>query len=1044
MAIDKVKFPNGNTENIQDSRIPGVDSTPTANSVNLVTSGGVKSALDSKMNLGDRLADFNTNLTGNYAIDTNSINGPNINYGQALFLGTATADTTAQLAFNYTSGNAFFRGGHNWGSSWNRWREFAFKDDLSDYLPLSGGTLTGLLCISSGKDSKIILDNTDNETNYQQIGFSQNGTEYARLGTFGDTNLRWQIGNNASYKIWHEGNDGSGSGLDADLLDGLDSDRFLRTFKDVTSDLSTFQSPGVVRFSTNNPGLPSNAYNYGNVLVVRGDGSDTLAQLVFSFAQNGLMAVRSGTTTNIGNKPWRTLACKDDNVASATKLETARTIWGQSFDGTADIDGPIRVLMASDPLLGAVTSKFLSYSPSPYGLIFRAYASGAHSIQVQREANDNEVFPLVLNPRGGNVGVGVPNPAYKFDVAGIIRAEKLIGTATGITETTLENEEFAFQAVPVQGIADGYRIEKVRGNTLAWNQIFGLIPSGTEATYDTDISFTADNNGGITINGTAPSIWAYSRGWRMFQTSGHKYLAHISSSDISTLRLTGRGIGGWSATASRASIFTVTVSGYNSIAIGVEPGTSYDNFKIYPQIFDLTLMFGAGNEPSTVEEFEALFPKAYYDYTAGELINNSAEAIETVGFNQWDGTYKTGLAINASNGNEEEISTLCTNLIRVLPGKSYFINISLLLGSNRYGLAFYDAATNYISGIIESTSVWPNNNIITVPTNAHFLRISYIEGKFLGINLSDPDRNGEYEPYRANRLALGLGSIKVKDSNSNIHEINGLASAGDVYDEIAGGELIQRLGRVDLGRLNWSNMAGVNGKFVAVLSGRKNYGAAITSNRYAVYQGSPADPINFPDKTLVFNNFYKDGGVNIIDSSYTDAASFKAAMSGVMLYYELATPIIYDLVSPVPLSGRIDGNGTMRVISDNIVAPFNGDITYGCNPGQIAADSNALMGYVNSVFDLRYYETSQPSGGMLPNREYKLGTLSSATTFTLAAETSGVTNHYFWTFETGSTAPTITWPAAITSWAGGSAPSINSNRHYEVSVLNGVAVVLEV
>ena len=134
MAIDKVKFPNGNTENIQDSRIPGVDSTPTANSVNLVTSGGVKSA-------------------------------------------------------------------------------------LSGYLPLSGGTLTGLLRISSGDDAKIILDNTDNETNYQQIVFSQNGTEYARLGTFRNTILRWQIGN-SSYKIWHEGNDGSGSELDADLLDG--------------------------------------------------------------------------------------------------------------------------------------------------------------------------------------------------------------------------------------------------------------------------------------------------------------------------------------------------------------------------------------------------------------------------------------------------------------------------------------------------------------------------------------------------------------------------------------------------------------------------------------------------------------------------------------------------------------------------------------------------------------------------------------------------------------------------------------------------------
>ena len=31
------------------------------------------------------------------------------------------------------------------------------------------------------------------------------------------------------YKVWHEGNDGSGSGLDADVLDGLDSTQFLRS-----------------------------------------------------------------------------------------------------------------------------------------------------------------------------------------------------------------------------------------------------------------------------------------------------------------------------------------------------------------------------------------------------------------------------------------------------------------------------------------------------------------------------------------------------------------------------------------------------------------------------------------------------------------------------------------------------------------------------------------------------------------------------------------------------------------------------------------------
>lgn len=36
---------------------------------------------------------------------------------------------------------------------------------------------------------------------------------------------------------------------------------------------------------------------------------------------------------------WRILATLDDNVASATKLQTARTIFGQSFNGTADVKG---------------------------------------------------------------------------------------------------------------------------------------------------------------------------------------------------------------------------------------------------------------------------------------------------------------------------------------------------------------------------------------------------------------------------------------------------------------------------------------------------------------------------------------------------------------------------------------------------------------------------------------------------------------------------------------------------------------------------------
>lgn len=90
-------------------------------------------------------------------------------------------------------------------------------------------------------------------------------------------------------------------------------------------------------------------------------------------------------------------------------------------------------------------------------------------------------------------------------------------------------------------------------------------------------------------------------------------------------------------------------------------------------------------------------------------------------------------------------------------------------------------------------------------------------------------------------------------------------------------------------------------------------------------------------------------------------------------------------------------------------------------------------------------ESSIPSGGLLPNILYALGTLSGAVTISLATPAdSNICNHYFLTFETGATAPTITWDASITSWMGGSAPTINANKHYEVSILNGVGVAMEV
>lgn len=86
-------------------------------------------------------------------------------------------------------------------------------------------------------------------------------------------------------------------------------------------------------------------------------------------------------------------------------------------------------------------------------------------------------------------------------------------------------------------------------------------------------------------------------------------------------------------------------------------------------------------------------------------------------------------------------------------------------------------------------------------------------------------------------------------------------------------------------------------------------------------------------------------------------------------------------------------------------------------------------------------ESSQPSGGFLPDVVYELGTLTGSVTFALASAVSGQVNHYFWTFTAGSTAPTITWPSGIT-WVD-SAPTITAGNKYQISILDGIAAYME-
>ena len=80
---------------------------------------------------------------------------------------------------------------------------------------------------------------------------------------------------------------------------------------------------------------------YGNMVNILGAGGGQMLAEWCGDYTTGHLYYRSHRDVlgSGGWTPWTKLAFTTDNVASATKLATARTLWGRPFDGTANVSG---------------------------------------------------------------------------------------------------------------------------------------------------------------------------------------------------------------------------------------------------------------------------------------------------------------------------------------------------------------------------------------------------------------------------------------------------------------------------------------------------------------------------------------------------------------------------------------------------------------------------------------------------------------------------------------------------------------------------------
>ena len=96
---------------------------------------------------------------------------------------------------------------------------------------------------------------------------------------------------------------------------------------------NTSPASGVRLYQVYNNGYPT---PYGNLLSVKGGGA---GELLLSWNNANRIYYRSLRDNGDNWLGWNELAFITDNVASATKLQTTRKLWGRPFDGTADVGG---------------------------------------------------------------------------------------------------------------------------------------------------------------------------------------------------------------------------------------------------------------------------------------------------------------------------------------------------------------------------------------------------------------------------------------------------------------------------------------------------------------------------------------------------------------------------------------------------------------------------------------------------------------------------------------------------------------------------------
>lgn len=191
----------------------------------------------------------------------------------------------------------------------------------------------------------------------------------------------------------------------------------------------------------------------------------------------------------------------------------------------------------------------------------------------------------------------------------------------------------------------------------------------------------------------------------------------------------------------------------------------------------------------------------------------------------------------------------------------------------------------------------------TIPTGAKLMSVKSIGGHSEVID-------GEIVSAWVTEVAVGDTAHQIPEAIRNLPGYGWSAGTARNYVDYENKKYVQCVDSVDLGSLTWrySKMPfgwGDNQWFSAPIQSIKfiptnTQLANVLCKKYTTRCAYVADGNDFFRVDKSIGQHQDTARVTVLDTAYTDAAAFKQAMSGVMLYYELANPIITDISNLIP------------------------------------------------------------------------------------------------------------------------------------------------